>query len=871
MEVFSKSFNLFLMACTVLNVGKICASAELYGLMVTPIRSNQQVKLHVWWNSTFADTTEYDVTVTHIDSAKCPLKESPFQNNKHIKCAPIVVSATITEITIPTDDDGHRKHICPIKLYCTYSVAVQTMDFSYKTTHLIELPDCVEDLCSCHYAEHLPGLVNTSAVINRSSNQLIVSWMLDTFELTDLPENVTLKAIHIDVRRGTNNDLAWGGQHSSMKELTLPIDSSTYVFDINDFAGSKFIFLIQLKVIDTRECERAANVLRVTLPDSKQRQHNTTVGSKATCTNDTGCECDRLNNLPDFLLDARFKESEIVVTWRPLKVISWHQTSTTDIVGLSLGIQVEESGTLLCSVTVDPTTSNTYTFFMDEFSPNHGNSFLLMSTFVDANNNCERSMPTYKIQSHPSRSILLPILFVLLAVSVAVAIASCIFIYYKRRTKFRWKANNWRGVYVRSSGDHHPQVAMEENRLYTDMDILNARARGDADYLEVPHSCLRIGREIGKGAFGRVFMASAIKLPGFNGPKIVAIKQLKKCSSSDEFDEFLDEITMMKKVGKHPNIVALLGCCTIKEPLTMIMEYVGCGDLLEYLRKIRAKHLAKVHQMEISSQLENGNSLQTTTPVNNMFGPMVKYLDLLHTSSSTSDASYITQTDTATRPSVTETTYTMLSGTMADEDNSTTLGSCSLEYVLDHKELHNFAKQIAFGMERLEELQITHRDLAARNILIDERKTLKISDFGLSRTGIYVNTRNKKVPLRWLSIEAMRDNLYSNKSDVWAFGIVLWEIGTLGGYPYPSISNHELFAYLQGGKRLERPENCTAEVYELMLQCWREDPNERPSFKQISKHLQPHRRIYIDFSEIEPTYVFPPTSEQIRLAIANNK
>uniref|UniRef100_A0A182UEF3 Protein kinase domain-containing protein n=1 Tax=Anopheles melas TaxID=34690 RepID=A0A182UEF3_9DIPT len=292
-----------------------------------------------------------------------------------------------------------------------------------------------------------------------------------------------------------------------------------------------------------------------------------------------------------------------------------------------------------------------------------------------------------------------------------------------------------------------------------------------------------------------------------------------KCSSSDEFDEFLDEITMMKKVGKHPNIVALLGCCTIKEPLTMIMEYVGCGDL--------------VH--------------------------------------SNSDASYITQTDTTTRPSVTETTYTALSGTMGDEDSNSTIGSCSLEYVLDHKELHNFAKQIAFGMEHLEGLHITHRDLAARNILIDERKTLKISDFGLSRTGIYVNTRNKKVPLRWLSIEAMRDNLYSNKSDVWAFGIVLWEIGTLGGYPYPSVSNHELFAYLQEGKRLERPENCTVDVYDLMLQCWREDPNERPSFQQISKHLQPHKKIYIDFNEIEPTYVFPPTSDQIRLAIANNK
>jgi serine/threonine protein kinase len=72
------------------------------------------------------------------------------------------------------------------------------------------------------------------------------------------------------------------------------------------------------------------------------------------------------------------------------------------------------------------------------------------------------------------------------------------------------------------------------------------------------------------------------------------------------------------------------------------------------------------------------------------------------------------------------------------------------------------------------------RDLAARNVLINERKILKISDFGLSRSGVYVNTKRKKVPLRWLSVEAMRENFYSSKSDVWAFAIVLWEIGTLG-------------------------------------------------------------------------------------------
>ncbi|XP_061512028.1 uncharacterized protein LOC1279581 isoform X1 [Anopheles gambiae] len=872
MEVFSKSFNLLLMVFTALNVGKVCATEELYGLMVTPFRSDQHVKLHVWWNSTLPETTDYVVTITHIDSEKCMLKDSPFENHKHIKCAPIVVSAETTEVTIPSDLNGVFKHTCPIQQHCTYSIQVETLNLPTRVTDVIEVPDCVEGLCSCHYAEHLPALLNTSAIIKITTNQLIVSWTLGTFNKTEMPENVNLKAIYLGVRRGTNNDLAWGGQHSSMREIMLPVESNTHSFNINDFIGSKYIFVVQLKVIDTRDCERTAQPILVSLPDAEKRLPNATGGSKGTCTNDTVCNCERLNRFPDFLLGCRHEGSEIIVTWRTLKPVTWRQPSSTDIVQLQLAIRSELTGAILCSVSVDPMATNTHTFFVDEIVPTSSTSFVLTASFIDGNNYCERIIPTYKIPPNlTSTSILVPVICVLVAVITVTVLASILFIYYKRRTKFRWKANNWRGVYVRSSGDHHPQVAMEENRLYIDMDILNARARGDADYLEVPHSCLRIGREIGKGAFGRVFMASAIKLPGFSGPKIVAIKQLKKCSSSDEFDEFLDEITMMKKVGKHPNIVALLGCCTIKEPLTMIMEYVGCGDLLEYLRKIRAKHLAKVHQLDIGAQLENANSGLNTAPGNNIFGPMVKYLDLLHTSSSNSDASYITQTDTTTRPSVTETTYTALSGTMGDEDNNSTIGSCSLEYVLDHKELHNFAKQIAFGMEHLEGLHITHRDLAARNILIDERKTLKISDFGLSRTGIYVNTRNKKVPLRWLSIEAMRDNLYSNKSDVWAFGIVLWEIGTLGGYPYPSVSNHELFAYLQEGKRLERPENCTVDVYDLMLQCWREDPNERPSFQQISKHLQPHKKIYIDFNEIEPTYVFPPTSDQIRLAIANNK
>ncbi|EPB71041.1 protein tyrosine kinase [Ancylostoma ceylanicum] len=138
--------------------------------------------------------------------------------------------------------------------------------------------------------------------------------------------------------------------------------------------------------------------------------------------------------------------------------------------------------------------------------------------------------------------------------------------------------------------------------------------------------------------------------------------------------------------------------------------------------------------------------------------------------------------------------------------------------------LQNLRKQA-----HLESLNITHRDLAARNILVGENKQLKISDFGMSRPGVYVKmskgilanslTSSEKscqiagvIPLRWLSPEAIRDNIYSTKSDVWAYGIVLWEIVTLGGFPYPTVCDKDMLQYLLDGNRLEKPISCSDEM-----------------------------------------------------------
>ncbi|XP_058449287.1 uncharacterized protein LOC131429253 [Malaya genurostris] len=887
---------------------------------------SDSLQLNISWESTLEESSLYQVSVHHVATPNCSIENAPFDNQRDIKCAPIVTETEQTSVLVPRDPHTLTKHECIILALCTYEVRVKPLDYIKTISGIFQVPECVDQVCSCHYERNLPN-ISTEAYV--TENQLTIGWIIGDYAKAELPEDVDLSHMVVTIRRGLNEDLVWGGSESSKKSVTLPADptgsytfnvtdfpgnktiflvhvrlydsrrcyveaaprrgtlmmmvwggsesskksvtlpadpTGSYTFNVTDFPGNKTIFLVHVRLYDSRRCYVEAAPRRVFIPNDVFKNTNQTVSE---CAEDGSCLCQHMKHLNNIRVFTKIEGRKMAVSWNVTNQPR-HPTigQELDLRLVRLVLESREQRIILEKTFLWNSLRTVIDLSRHDLV---GRELTLKTTVVDGNG-CEKNISVISVLS-PDIGASQYIIFVLLAACVVGGLVwfGC---FLQRRIKTQRVAQNRREVYVTTCADrHHPTIQMEENRLYTDMDILEARAKGDADMLEVPHACLRIGREIGKGAFGRVFMASASKLPGYNGTVIVAVKQLKKCPKADKFDEFQDEIAMMKRVGRHPNIVTLLGCCTIKEPLTMIMEYIGCGDLLEYLRRIRAKHLAKIANHDTANPTQSDTlSLQrscSNQSSNTVFGPMIKYMDILHTSSSNSDTSYITQPDTVLRPSITETTYTTLSGSTGQENASRE--SSSIEYVLDHKELHDFARQIACGMQHLEEKQITHRDLAARNILIDERKTLKISDFGLSRTGIYVNTRNKKVPLRWLSIEAMRDNLYSSKSDVWAFGIVLWEIGTLGGYPYPTVSNHELLTYLNNGSRLDRPEICTTELYELMLNCWKSDPDDRPSFHQINKSLQPHRRIYIDFNEIEPTYVFPPTSEQIRQTVINNK
>ncbi|KAF0300066.1 Proto-oncogene tyrosine-protein kinase receptor Ret [Amphibalanus amphitrite] len=112
--------------------------------------------------------------------------------------------------------------------------------------------------------------------------------------------------------------------------------------------------------------------------------------------------------------------------------------------------------------------------------------------------------------------------------------------------------------------------------------------------------------------------------------------------------------------------------------------------------------------------------------------------------------------------------------------------------------------------------QLVHRDLAARNVLLAEGKVCKISDFGLTRDiyegSLYQKTSKGRVPVKWMAIESLEDHVYTSKSDVWSFGVLLWELITLGSNPYPGVTPERLCHLLKSGYRMDRPANCTQDM-----------------------------------------------------------
>ncbi|ESO99524.1 hypothetical protein LOTGIDRAFT_63499, partial [Lottia gigantea] len=289
---------------------------------------------------------------------------------------------------------------------------------------------------------------------------------------------------------------------------------------------------------------------------------------------------------------------------------------------------------------------------------------------------------------------------------------------------------------------------------------------------DIPIKKLKIGRALGKGAFGVVNEAYAYGGTSFDNKTFkVAVKRIKDTASGDEINSLKQELEQMKLIGSHANIISLYGFCKFRGQSMIIMELAELGDLLTYLK-------------EKCSNSHNYVSVSAD-------------------------------------------------GNISEEET---------KQITEDGELMSFAWQVAKGMSHMESLKCIHRDLAARNVLLATGPVAKISDFGLSRdvyeNGYYLKETKGRLPFKWLSPEALLWGQFSSKGDVWSYGMLLWEITTLGASPYPGIPAENMADLHRSGYRMPRPPNCPKDLYDIMRGCWNEDPRKRPTFLKLCELME---------------------------------
>ncbi|CAG7835412.1 unnamed protein product [Allacma fusca] len=279
--------------------------------------------------------------------------------------------------------------------------------------------------------------------------------------------------------------------------------------------------------------------------------------------------------------------------------------------------------------------------------------------------------------------------------------------------------------------------------------------------LEYPRNDIIYIRDLGQGAFGRVFQAKVPALLKGEDFTMVAVKMLKEEATEDLQADFEREACLLAEFD-HPNIVKLLGVCAIGKPMCLLLEYMGLSDLNEFLRSCSP-------QYKVNTLNSNGDIWRDVR--------------------------------------------------------------------LTHLEMLYIAKQIAAGMVYLSDRKFVHRDLATRNCLINENMFVKIADFGLSQKiylqDYYKGQEDDAIPIRWMPLESILFNKYTIESDVWAFGVVLWEIFSFALQPYYGMTHEEVVKYIKDGNMLQPPDGVPIRVYEIMRLCFNQNPASRPAFRTV--------------------------------------
>ncbi|KFO33406.1 Vascular endothelial growth factor receptor 3, partial [Fukomys damarensis] len=336
----------------------------------------------------------------------------------------------------------------------------------------------------------------------------------------------------------------------------------------------------------------------------------------------------------------------------------------------------------------------------------------------------------------------------------------------------------------------------------------------DASQWEFPRERLHLGRVLGHGAFGKVVEASAFGINKGSGCDTVAVKMLKEGATASEHRALMSELKILIHIGHHLNVVNLLGACTKPTgPLMVIVEYCKYGNLSNFLRVKREAFSPYAEkspeQRRRFRAMVEGSEADPRRPANNDQALLTRLL--------------MGKGGVGRAPPVGEAEDLWLSP-------------------LTMEDLVCYSFQVARGMEFLASRKCIHRDLAARNILLSESDVVKICDFGLARDIYkdpdYVRKGSARLPLKWMAPESIFDKVYTTQSDVWSFGVLLWEIFSLGASPYPGVQiNEEFCQRLKDGTRMRAPELATPAIRRVMLNCWSGDPKARPAFSELVEIL----------------------------------
>uniref|UniRef100_A0AAR2IZN3 Platelet-derived growth factor receptor alpha n=1 Tax=Pygocentrus nattereri TaxID=42514 RepID=A0AAR2IZN3_PYGNA len=431
-----------------------------------------------------------------------------------------------------------------------------------------------------------------------------------------------------------------------------------------------------------------------------------------------------------------------------------------------------------------------------------------------------------KLVSSPHSELTVAAAVLVLLVIVIISLIVLVIIWkQKPRYEIRWR------VIESVSPDGHEYIYVDPMQLPYD------------SRWEFPRDGLVLGRILGSGAFGKVVEGTAYGLSRSQPVMKVAVKMLKPTARSSEKQALMSELKIMTHLGPHLNIVNLLGACTKSGPIYIITEYCFYGDLVNYLHKNRDGFLSR-HPEKAKKDLDifgiNPADESSRSYVILSFEEKGDYMDMKQADtmqyvpmlerSEASKYSHLQRDDYDHPPSHTHTNDAGSKLLSDDTEGLTTM------------DLLSFTYQVARGMEFLASKNCVHRDLAARNVLLSQGKIVKICDFGLARDIMhdnnYVSKGSTFLPVKWMAPESIFDNLYTSLSDVWSYGILLWEIFSLGGTPYPGmVVDSSFYNKIKSGYRMAKPEHASNDVYELMVKCWNNEPEKRPSFHSLSENV----------------------------------